>query len=184
MGKKNTKEDKQWYVVYTRSRQEKKVRERFLWEGIECYLPLEKRLRIWSDRKKWVEEPLFRSYIFVRVNVGDYHEYLKVLRTEGVVHFVRNRKVPVPVSEALIEAIRRYEASGEFISEEEEARMKVGDTVEVIRGPMKGLIGTLVSIGKKRKVRIMVEAVQQALYLTVRKSFLKVIDEQMVQRGS
>jgi len=179
--KKNS-DNRRWYVLYTRSRQEKKVRERFQVEEIECYLPLERKLRIWSDRKKWIEEPIFRSYIFVRVDVGNYHEYLKVLKTEGVVHFVRIEKKPVPVADSLIEAIRKYEASGEYISEEEEAQLKVGDTVEVVRGPMKGLIGTLVSIGKKRKVRIMVEAVQQAVYLNIRKSFLRKIPEPEVER--
>lgn len=167
---------KNWYVLYTKSRQEKKVRDRFEQEDIECYLPLEKKLRIWSDRKKWIDEPLFRSYIFVYVDISDYNEYLKVLQTEGVVHFVRIEKNPVIVRDELIEAIRQYEHSGEFISEEEEKELKVGDSVEVIRGSLKGLFGTLVEIGRKRKVRIMLEAVRQSIYLTVPKSYLKKIE--------
>ena len=173
---------KNWYVVYTRSRHEKKVRDSLTNEGIECYLPLEKKLRIWSDRKKWVDEPLFRPYIFVHMNIGDYNEYLKVLQTDGVVHFVRIAKEPVKVRPEMIEAIREYESSGEFISEEEEEMLQVGDAVEVVRGPMKGLFGTLVEIGKKRRVRIMVEAVQQAVYLTIRKSFLEKIPEKNIER--
>lgn len=177
------KEDrKNWHVLYTKSRQEKKVRDRFGQEGIECYLPLEKKLRIWSDRKKWIEEPLFRSYIFVHVDIADYNEYLKVLQTEGVVHFVRIEKNPVIVRDELIEAIRQYEKMGEFVSEEEEKQLKVGDAVEIIRGSLKGLFGTLVEIGRKRKVRIMLEAVRQSIYLTVPKSYLKKVPEPTIER--
>jgi transcription elongation factor/antiterminator RfaH len=175
-------ERKKWYVLYTKSRQEKKVRDRFGHEDIECYLPLEKKLRIWSDRKKWVDEPLFRSYIFVRVDISDYNEYLKVLQTEGVVHFVRIEKNPVIVRDELIEAIRQYEKMGEFVSEEEEKQLKVGDSVEIIRGSLKGLFGTLVEIGRKRKVRIMLEAVRQSIYLTVPKSYLQKVQEKNVER--
>jgi len=176
MGETKTQEErKNWYVLYTRSRHEKRVKESFDLEGIECYLPLRKELRIWSDRKKWVEEPLFRSYIFVHIDIGDYNVYLKVLQTEGVVHFVRIEKRPVKVQEQLIEAIRQYEHSGEFISEEEEKQLQVGDTVEVIHGSLKGLYGTLVQIGKKRKVRIMLEVVRQSVYVEIAKSYLKKI---------
>lgn len=179
-GKKENR--KNWHVLYTKSRQEKKVRDRFAQEGIECYLPLEKKLRIWSDRKKWIEEPLFRSYIFVYIDITDYNEYLKVLQTEGVVHFVRIEKKPVKVQEELIEAIRQYEKMGEFISEEEEKQLKVGDSVEIVRGSLKGLFGTLVEFGRKRKVRIMLEAVRQSIYLTVPKSYLKKIEGSSVER--
>ena len=57
-----------WFAVYTKSRNEKKVYERLIDEGYEAYLPLQKRLKQWSDRKKWVEEPLLRSYVFVKIN--------------------------------------------------------------------------------------------------------------------
>ena len=59
-----------WKVIYTASRQEKKVAvllERF---GIAYYLPLVKKLRLWSDRKKWVEMPLFNGYVFVKPEPG------------------------------------------------------------------------------------------------------------------
>ncbi len=171
-----TKEErKNWFVLYTKSRHEKRVRDSFDLEGIECYLPLRKELRIWSDRKKWVDEPLFRSYIFVHIDIGNYNEYLKVLQTDGVVHFVRIEKQPVKVQDELIEAIRQYEHSGEFVSEEEEKQLQVGDTVEIVQGSLKGLFGTLVHLGKKRKVRIMLEVVRQSVYVDVPKSYLKKI---------
>jgi transcriptional antiterminator RfaH len=54
-----------WYVLYTKSRCEKAVSEKLAQLGIKVYCPLLKRKKLWSDRWKWVEEPLFRSYCFV-----------------------------------------------------------------------------------------------------------------------
>ena len=56
-----------WYVLYTKSRNEKLVAERLKEIGIETYCPVLKKVKQWSDRKKVVEEPLFKSYVFVRL---------------------------------------------------------------------------------------------------------------------
>ena len=62
------KNTKKWHVIYTAPRAEKKVNERLESQGVETYLPLQKTLRQWSDRKKKVSIPLFNSYVFVRVD--------------------------------------------------------------------------------------------------------------------
>ena len=55
-----------WYVLYTAPRAEKQVRDRIDALGVECWLPLHRAPRVWSDRVKIVELPLFNSYLFVR----------------------------------------------------------------------------------------------------------------------
>ena len=60
---------KKWLAVYTKPRHEKTVEKKFQKKGFEVYLPMLKERRKWSDRKKWVEFPLFRSYIFVRTKL-------------------------------------------------------------------------------------------------------------------
>jgi transcriptional antiterminator RfaH len=67
-----------WYPVYTHPRAEKKACQALINKGIETYLPLHKQLKQWSDRKKWVEEPLIKSYLFVRITTL---EQTKVLMT-------------------------------------------------------------------------------------------------------
>ena len=168
----NRKNRERWYAIYVRSRHEKKVHEMLTEDGITSYLPVEKKLKIWSDRKKWVTEPLFRSYVFVCLDVSNYNLYLKVLQTDGVVKFVRFEGVPVPIPEKHMEAIRLYEKSGEFIHEEEEQDLQVGDEVEVIGGPLKGVFGRLVKVGRKRKVRIMIDVLNHSVYVSIRRSFL------------
>ena len=74
-----------WYAVYTRSRSEKSLMELLKEKGIEAYVPLRKVIHQWSDRKRLVEEPLIRSYCFVKVSNKDYYE---VLNTQGAVRYI------------------------------------------------------------------------------------------------
>ena len=85
MALQNKTEQKFWYVVYTRSRAEKKVRDELTYNNIECFLPLQKKLRQWKDRKKWVEMPLMSGYCFVHISRK---EYDNVLQTNNVVCYV------------------------------------------------------------------------------------------------
>ncbi|MCF8369873.1 MAG: UpxY family transcription antiterminator [Bacteroidales bacterium] len=160
-----------WYALYTRSRFEKKT-WRYLQEaGIETYLPLVKTLKQWSDRKKWVEEPLFRSYIFVRISKAEYYD---VLNVTGVVRYITFEGKAVKVPEPQIQAIKL------FINDEEEhsfsyENLKVGEKVEIFRGSLKGIYGRLVEIRGKQKVKIEIESVGQSIVLTIPGSYLKVI---------
>lgn len=54
-----------WYVLYTKAKAEKKAAEVFEKMDIEHYCPTVTEVRQWSDRKKKIETPLFKSYIFV-----------------------------------------------------------------------------------------------------------------------
>src|SRR6188768_3591458 len=74
-----------WYPVYTQPRAEKKAYSALIDKGIEAYLPLHRRLKQWSDRKKWVEEPLIKSYLFVRIADNAQTE---VLMTKGIARFI------------------------------------------------------------------------------------------------
>ena len=76
---------KYWYVVYTKPRWEKKVYSLLEEEGIEAYCPLNKVHKQWSDRMKWVEEPLFKSYVFVRLAE---EEMSQVRMVSGVINYV------------------------------------------------------------------------------------------------
>jgi transcription antitermination factor NusG len=78
--------DSNWFVLFTRSRHEKKVEDELLKRGYESYCPKLKQLKKWSDRIKVVEEPLFKSYCFVRIHEKQKFE---VLNRQGVVDFVR-----------------------------------------------------------------------------------------------
>jgi len=160
-----------WYAIYTKSRNEKKVAENLSAKGINVYLPLLKTLRQWSDRKKKVEVPLFHSYLFVRIIDK---EYLNVLQTDGVVRFITFRKERIPIPDYQIEAVKAY-LNEEGPVHQDETDYIQGDYVEVIRGPMKGLRGSLVSFKGKQRVQIEIESIGQQLFLNLPKSILEKI---------
>ena len=94
-----------WYAVYTRPRWEKKVNNLLLNKGVESYCPLNKVRRKWSDRIKVVEEPLFKSYVFVKI--ADEHR-TEVRMTDGVINFVYWDGKPAIIKEKDIQTIRRF----------------------------------------------------------------------------
>ncbi|MFK5855517.1 MAG: UpxY family transcription antiterminator [Bacteroidota bacterium] len=160
-----------WYAVYVKSRAEKKVAVEFEFDSIDYYLPLVKRLKQWSDRKKWIEEPLFRSYIFVNIEQKDYY---KVLQVPGTVKYITFEGHAVPIPEAQINAIKYYleENDPENI---DSSKWQKGIKVEVITGSMMGLIGELIEIRGKNKVKVEIEAIGSTLVINVPKSKLKIL---------
>jgi transcription antitermination factor NusG len=95
---------KHWYALYTKPRWEKKVHELMLRRGMESYCPLNKVRKKWSDRYKMVEEPLFKSYVFVRITDD---EKSNVRLVDGVVNFVYWLGKPAQVREEDILKIKR-----------------------------------------------------------------------------
>ncbi|MGI9138512.1 MAG: UpxY family transcription antiterminator [Sediminibacterium sp.] len=96
---------KRWHVIYTKSKWEKKVEGLLLRENIETWCPVQKKERQWSDRKKIIEEPLFRSYVFVKISK---EERSKILAVNGVVNFLYFEKKPAIIRDNEIETIRKY----------------------------------------------------------------------------
>ena len=130
--------EENWKVVYVASRQENKVFERLQKLEIACFLPLAKKLRQWSDRKKWVEFPLFNGYLFVKPTLLQRD---KVLEDHGVVAYVRYNGDDAVIQDKEIEIIKSILNSGyslETINKPED--FEVGNQVLVNEGPLKGSI--------------------------------------------
>ena len=152
---------KQWYAIYTNSRAEKRVHERLLEQGVESFLPLQKTLRQWSDRKKLVEKPLISSYVFVKIIPRDYFTVRKI---DGVVKFIMIQGKPVPIPEAQITNLRILCGSDAEVEVSADVYEK-GDQVEVTVGSLAGLRGELIRVGRKHKVVIRI--IQPGMNLTV-----------------
>ncbi len=160
---------KSWYALYTRSRTEKKTHEWLIKSGIDAYLPLQKTLKQWSDRKKWVEEPLFRSYIFVHISQAEYYD---VLNSPGVVRYITFEGKPVAIPPQQIEAIRQFVDTGQELPDVE-LKLVPGAIIDIIAGPMKGIRGELLEIMGKKKVRIEIDGLGQAVFLELPASHIK-----------
>ncbi len=133
---------KSWYAIYTNPRAEKKVATALEQKGVEVYLPTTTTIKQWSDRKKKVEEVLFKSYAFVHINLEV--ERLLVLETPGVVKFVRiGGEVPY-IRPEIIDAIRLSLAHySEY--QIEPISLQPHQAVSVIGGPLKGHTGTVIA---------------------------------------
>ena len=147
-----------WYAVYTAPRAEKKVKERLDQQAIDNYLPLQISIRRWSDRKKKVELPLIRGYIFVRVTP---RQQLQVSNTPGVVAFLREGGRPAPIPDRQIDTLRvMNEGADVEVSMEE---IPAGTYVRVTCGKLSGLEGELVEHKGKHKVLIRIDHLGCAL---------------------
>jgi transcription antitermination factor NusG len=164
--------DMNWYAIYTNPRAEKKVFAELEAKGIDTYLPLLRILKQWSDRRKWVEEPLFKSYLFVHISQKDYYD---VLNTPGVVRYITFEGKAVPVPQKQIDAIKYYlnETAPETLPDV--SSLLPGQEVEVVRGPLNGLKGELAEVKGQKKVRIQIDVLGQFLHLTIALEDLKVV---------
>lgn len=160
---------KNWYALYTKSRSEKKVNQELTTKGVECYLPLEKTLKLWSDRKKWVEEPFIRSYVFVYTGED---ELQHALNTPGVVSVIKFGGKPAVVQEDHIKIIKSLLSSSEEYEISAE-NFEQGEKVEVTRGSMKGFFGEMVHHLNKYKVLIRISSINQNLLIRINPSFLR-----------
>lgn len=166
---KNVKEQKCWYVVYTRSRYEKRVHEELLKQGIEAFLPTQKTIRQWSDRKKVVELPLFTGYVFVNIQPA---EYYKVLHTDGVVKYIAFEGKAVIVPQRQIDNLLLLVDSSAEVETSEEL-FEAGQNVEVSVGSLKGLTGELIKENGKSRVLIRIDHLEQNLLVSIPRSHLK-----------
>jgi transcriptional antiterminator RfaH len=158
-----------WYAIYTKSRYEKKVYTHLLEKSIQAYLPLQKQLKQWSDRKKWIEEPLIRSYVFVRITEK---EYFNVLNTPGVVCYITFSGKAAPIRDIQIETLKcllNTDIELEAINE----TLSPGEPVEIIAGRLMGLTGELIKYKGKKKVVIRIEQLSYSLLLTVPTGFIR-----------
>jgi transcription antitermination factor NusG len=114
-------------------------------KGFESYCPLNKVKRKWSDRIKVVEEPLFKSYVFVKVAEEDRSE---VRMTSGAINFVYWNGKPAVIKEKEIAAIRRFLNEYENV----EARpmdVKINQRVRIINGTFMDQEGKVLELRHK-----------------------------------
>lgn len=121
-----------WYVIYTKSRSEKMVADKLAKAGIEVFCPLLKRKKLWSDRWKWVEEPLFRSYCFVRLEDRDRDSIFSV---PGVVRYVYHCGKPAIIREKEMDLLKSWLAEYDHESIQTE-NLNVNDRIRIRSGAL------------------------------------------------
>ncbi len=156
-------EDKQWYAIYTRSRHEKIVYELLNDKGIETFLPLRVFLSQWKDRKKKIESPLFPGYLFTRINILD--DFTKVITSKGVVKILGTNGTPIPIPINEIDSVKTLLKSG--LKYDPYPYLKSGMKVQVIRGPLQGIIGKINERLGKYKLLISIELIKRSISVEI-----------------
>ena len=115
-------------------------------------------MKQWSDRKKWVEEPVFKSYIFVKTPKSE-EQKLQILNTLGVVRFLYWLGKPAQVKQEEIDSIRSFLGEHQSI---ESLSFDVGLKLNVKQGLLKGSKG-IVLYQTKNEVILRVEKLGMSL---------------------
>jgi transcription termination/antitermination protein NusG len=165
-------DEKNWFVFYTKSRHEKKVHDLLTRRGYDVFLPLQKIMRQWSDRKKKVEVPLFNSYIFVSVFV---HQIQDVLKEPGVVRSIRDNGRPAILHTNEYQIINRFLETG-LLLETMTTHLVKGDKVVVMDGPLKGIEGSVLRHASGNKFGVLLEALNQTILADLDPGLLKKIE--------
>jgi transcriptional antiterminator NusG len=151
-----------WYAVWTRSRAEKAVHDQLGVKGFEVFLPTVTRWSRWKDRRKRVDWPLFPGYCFARF---DPLQSLQVLNCSGVATIVSFDGKPAAVPDAEVDAVRRLVTSG--LQYDPCPFLKEGSRVEVVSGPLRGVVGLLVKKGPNARLVLSVDLISSAVAVTV-----------------
>lgn len=159
-----------WYALYTNPRAEKKAAQELSARGFESFLPLQTTLKQWSDRKKKVQEPLFKSYLFVKTDLERHHA--DVLSVNGIVKFVRIGKETVPVRDEVIEAIRLSLLHYKDLETSSE-NFALHQQVKVIAGPLTGITGYVSGIASNQYLAIRVEQLGTSLLVKIPAAYLE-----------
>jgi len=155
------KNKSEWYAVYVKARHEKKAMEALQRKDIECYFPMRKEIKQWSDRKKTVEEPLIRGYLFVRIDIRFYYDVLVV---PGVISFVSFDRKPAVIPEYQIEDLKIFLRDGGQLVEVTNEYIRKGQQVKVKEGPFKDFIGEVTELRGKKRIVLRLKALGCAVH--------------------
>jgi len=159
-----------WYAIYVKSRYEKSVFQELQKKSIKSSLPLITQTRQWSDRKKIIEIPLLRGYVFVNIDISK--DKLNILQTDGVVRFITfcKKTVPIPAEQMYwLDQILMYE-----LKLKSEHDVPMGSEVDVIYGPLKGLRGRVKQQNSKTKLVVWIDSIMQGVSVEIDPAFLSV----------
>jgi transcription antitermination factor NusG len=165
-----TSGDARWYALYLRSRYEKKVHTELQKKKVETFLPLIEEMHTWSDRKKKIQEPLFRGYIFIK---SDLQNKSSILITDGVVRFVGLNNKPSSIPDLQIDWLRRI--VNESIEMRLERYLSIGERVRVVAGPLIGVEGIVTRLQGVSRVVVSIAAIEQSVSMQMPANYLEVI---------
>jgi transcription antitermination factor NusG len=151
-----------WYAVHVRSKFERTVSTVLDHKGVEQFLPTYRSRRIWTDRVKVLDLPLFPGYIFCRIPL---EERNRVVTIDGVIGFVGAGRQPIPISDPEIDAIRTIVQSD--VKAQPWPFLKIGQTVRISHGSLAGIEGILVRVKNSWRLVVSVALLERSVAVEI-----------------
>ena len=169
----------QWVAVYTSPRAEKKVEQMLREAGYEAYLPLRRELHTWSDRKKWVEVPLLKSYVFVRI----VRRQFDPIRTMTGIAFVISFKGTVAtIPDFEIQMMKDFLAAELDIQVRTVEQLRRGRMVRIHSGPLAGKEGMLVSDCEDGNFAVEITGISMAMVIHVDRDLMEALPDEVEKK--
>jgi transcription antitermination factor NusG len=157
-----------WFALVAKPRHEKAVASALRAKGLESFLPLYDLRQRWGDRNAVVSLPLFPGYLFGRFHFSDKS---LALSTPGLFDIVRIGRELAPVPDHEIWALQRVATSG--LAAQPYADLIVGEAVQMERGPLAGLVGTLVEIKKSMRLVLSVNLLNRSVLIEIDQAWVR-----------
>ena len=160
-----------WYALTVKPRHEFRVMEGLSSFGgeIEGFLPTYQDKRLWSDRTKVIDVPLFNGYVFARFDARSLR--VNVLKLGGVKSIVGFGAEPLALADTEIESVRALVASG--FPMREWPFLRAGQKVRVEHGPLRGAEGVIVSQKDAWLMVVNIDLLQRSVAVTLDRSVLR-----------
>lgn len=154
--------EEEWFAFRVRPRHEKSVSQALRQRGCSEFLPLMREKRRWANRLRYVDIPMFPGYVFSLVNR---FSLLPVLSIPGVMDVVRAGSAPIAANRDEIEALRF--AINSEVPMERCGFIEIGNSVQIIEGPLTGLKGILVNIRKSQRLVLSVSLLCRSVLIEI-----------------
>ena len=149
---------KYWYALYVKPKHEFKVKKELEVSSVQNYLPVISKVKQWSDRKKKIDEPLIKGYIFI---YADERERLNSLESKSVVKCICDKGIPAKIPDWQIENLKQLLShKGEF---DVINKIITGTTIEIINGPFKGVRGIVSKVENMDKLAVTIELLNRSV---------------------
>jgi Transcription antiterminator len=158
-----------WYAIHTRSRHERKVNRELIRQGFTVFLPEYRTVSRRKDRHREILRALFPGYLFVQVCLSS-RVRLQILQTDSVVRMVGIRHQPIAVPNYEIESVRALLAFGSDTTPHDS--FEPGQLVQVLDGPLRGVIGTIESTPHGKRIVVAVELLGRAVSALIERETL------------
>lgn len=160
-----------WHILYVKSRHEIKVDNLLREVGLESFLPLIKTVRVWSDRKKTIDVPLFPSYVFVKIeNAKDFY---KAQSINGACTFVKCGNSYSTIRDNEIQKIKFLLATEDILDVEKTTdRLEEGEIALIQYGAFTGLECEILNINNNNKIVVRMDSINQNITATLPSHYL------------